>query len=158
MWDNHDGVKPNNTGAATILDHPHLVLTVHSCRVHLARVTQDEAVRVWLSTLSLWSLNPPGNEDKKTKTIQSPRRQPGETRDPLTRTSQTAKKARANEMRHERPRLYESIRSKVSVSIYILALTLSQVLSARVYSRHSCETTCFIDRYLNRECTCALFY
>ncbi len=64
------------------------------------------------------------------------RRQPGETRDPLTKTSQTAKKVRANEARHERPRLHKSIRGEASVSTYILALALSQVLSARVYSRH----------------------
>ncbi len=37
---------------------------------------------------------------------------PGETQDPLTRTSQTAKKARANEARHERSRLHESIRGE----------------------------------------------
>ncbi len=60
--------------------------------------------------------------------------QPDVTRDPLTRTSWTAKKVRANEARHECPRLHESIRGEASVSIYILALALSRVLSARVYS------------------------
>ncbi len=95
-----------------------------------ARVTRDEAVRVWLCTLSLRALNPPGNADLK-KTIKNQRRQSGETRDPLTRTSWTAKKAR-----HERPRLYESIRGEVSVSIYLHTLTFFRVLSARVYNWH----------------------
>ncbi len=36
------------------------------------------------------------------------RRQPGETRDPLTLTSRTTKKTRANEARHERPRQHEN--------------------------------------------------
>ncbi len=70
------------------------------------------------------------------KTIKNQRRQTDETQDPLTRISQTAKKVRANEARHERPRLQESIRGEASVSIYILALALSRVLSAKVYSRH----------------------
>ncbi len=65
------------------------------------------------------------------------RQQPGETRDLLTWTSRTAKKARVNEAIHEHPRLHESIRSEASVFIYILALALSQVFSARVYSRHN---------------------
>ncbi len=55
---------------------------------------------------------------------------------PLIRTSQTAKKARANEARYARPSLYESMQDEASVSIYILALALSWVLPARVYSRH----------------------
>ncbi len=58
------------------------------------------------------------------------RRQSGETLDPLTQTSQTAKKARANEAKHE------SIQGKASAHIYILALALSRVLPAIVYSRH----------------------
>ncbi len=62
------------------------------------------------------------------------RRQPGKIGDPLTRTSWTDK-ARANEARHKHPRLHESIQG--SVSIYILALVLSGVLSARVYSQHN---------------------
>ncbi len=37
------------------------------------------------------------------------RRQPGETQDPMTRTSQAAKKVRANEATHKLPRLPESI-------------------------------------------------
>ncbi len=55
---------------------------------------------------------------------------------PLTQTPRTAKKVRANEAKHERQRLYESIQSEASVSIYILTLALSWVLSARMYSRH----------------------
>ncbi len=66
------------------------------------------------------------------ETIKNQRRQPGETRDHLTRTSRTAKNARANEMRHEWLRLYESIRGEASVFIYILTLVLSWVLSASV--------------------------
>ncbi len=73
-----------------------------------ARVTRDETVRVWLCTLSPWALNPSENVDWK-KTIKILRRQPGETRDPLTRALQTAKKAKADEVRHERQRLYESM-------------------------------------------------
>ncbi len=69
------------------------------------------------------------------------RRQPGEMRDPLTWTSRTTKKARANEVRHEHLRLYKSIRGKASVSIYILALTLPRVLSVRVYSWHKKRCT-----------------
>ncbi len=60
----------------------------------------------------------------------------GETQDPLTRTSQSLKKARANKERHEHLRLHKSIRGEASVSIYILALALSRVLSVRVYRRH----------------------
>ncbi len=63
------------------------------------------------------------------------RRQLGETRDPLTRTSRTAKRARGNDVRHECRKLHESIRGEASVSIYILTLVLSRILSARVYSR-----------------------
>ncbi len=62
------------------------------------------------------------------------RQQPSETRDPLTRISWNTKKARANEARLESARLHKSIRGKASVSIYILALTLSRVLSEKVYS------------------------
>ncbi len=50
------------------------------------------------------------------------RQQPGKTRDHLTPTSQTTKKAKANEARQEHARLHESIRGEASVSIYILAL------------------------------------
>ncbi len=63
------------------------------------------------------------------------RRLQGETRDPLTRTSHTAKKTKADEARHERPGYTKA--SEASVSIYILVLALSQVLLARVYSRHN---------------------
>ncbi len=49
-----------------------LMPVVHSHRVcsgnSRARVTQVEAVRVWLCTLLLWALNPPGNADWKKKT------------------------------------------------------------------------------------------
>ncbi len=40
------------------------------------------------------------------------KRQPSETRDPLTRTSWTTKKVRANKGRHERIKLHESIRDE----------------------------------------------
>ncbi len=56
--------------------------TVHSCRVHLARVARDETGRVQLSTLLPRALN----LHEATVT--------GETRDPLTRASQTAQKVR----------------------------------------------------------------
>ncbi len=52
---------------------------------------------------------------------------------PFIRTSRTTKKARVNEARHKCPRLHESIWGEASVSIYILSLTLSRVLLARVY-------------------------
>ncbi len=77
----------------------------------------------------------PGMQIEK-KTIKNQRRRPGETRDSLTHTSQTAKKVRADEARHKHSRLYKSIRGEASVSIYILVLALSRVLSARVYSQH----------------------
>ncbi len=44
--------------------------------------------------------------------VRDTRWQPGETRYPLTRISQTTKKVRANEARLERPRIYESIRGE----------------------------------------------
>ncbi len=48
--------------------------------------------------------------------------------------SRTAKKAKANEARHERPRLYESIRGEC---FHLHSRSrLSRVLSARAYSRH----------------------
>ncbi len=68
--------------------------------------------------------------------VSDTRQQPGETQDPLTPISWTAKKVRANETSHEHRTLQESIQGEASVSIYILALALSRVLSARVYSRH----------------------
>ncbi len=46
------------------------------------------------------------------KTIKNQRRQLGEIQEPLTRTPQTAKKVRADEAKHKRPRLYESIQGK----------------------------------------------
>ncbi len=74
------------------------------------------------------------------------RQQPGVTQNPLTPTSRTTEIARANKARHEHPRLYDSIQGEASVSIYILALALSRVLLARVYSRHQThfrsETPC----------------
>ncbi len=47
--------------------------------------------------------------------IYNQRLQPGETQDTLMWTSQTAKQARANEARHEHPRLYEIVMVKVSI-------------------------------------------
>ncbi len=46
------------------------------------------------------------------KTFKNQRQQSGETCDPLTRASQPAKKAIANEARHRRRRIYESIQGK----------------------------------------------
>ncbi len=62
------------------------------------------------------------------------RRQPEETRDPLTRASRTAKKRDLNGVRHERQGYTRG--SKAKFSIYILALALSRVPSASVFSRH----------------------
>ncbi len=93
------------------------------------RVTWDETVRVQLSTLLPWA---------QLILVCDKRRQPGETRDPLTRTSGTTKKAKANVARHEeRKRLHGSIQGETSVSIYIFTLAVSRVLSAKVYSRHN---------------------
>ncbi len=102
-----------------------------------ARVTWDETVQVRFSTILPWTLNPRGTRSRQACTYESEnkarslvellkitsmcpkvylilardtRRQPCETWDPLTRTSQTAKNARANEVRPEHLRLHESIR------------------------------------------------
>ncbi len=104
-----------------------------------ARVTRNKKVRVGLSTLLPWA------PDFGTWYDATARRDTI----PLTRTSQTAKKVRANEARHKCSRLHENIRgecfhlhfhcrsvlvslSQASVFIYILAFALSQFLSTRV--------------------------
>ncbi len=60
---------------------------------------------------------------------------PGEKCDPSTWTLQTAKR---REITSEAwaPELHESIRGEASVFIYIVALVLSPIFSARVYSQH----------------------
>ncbi len=134
---------------------------VHSRRVHLARFSSEsytiwDCVSVTFYTLAV-NCQSTRSESKASAYIQEweyiayvgetiknkdeymsesdlilvcdTRQQPGETRDPLTLTSWTTKNAR-----HERLGLHRSIRG--DVSIYILALALSRVLPARVYSRH----------------------
>ncbi len=99
---------------------------VHSHQVRSVRFSIESYLRQGCASVTFYDLAVssihPGKLKKKT--IKNQRRQPGETRDSLTRTPQTAKKARANEARHEHLRLYESIRGEASVSNYILTLAL----------------------------------
>ncbi len=93
---------------------------VHSHRVHLTRVARDETGRVQLSTLLSRALNFGAQHEatarRDTRPFDSCIMDLGETR---------------------APKLHERIQGKASVSIYILALALSRVPSARVYSPHN---------------------
>ncbi len=64
------------------------------------RVTRDEAVQVRISTLLLVSSQATRECRLKKKTIKNQSQQPGETRDPLTRTPQRANKARHEQRCH----------------------------------------------------------
>ncbi len=68
-----------------------LVPTVHSCRVHLARISSESCPRRDWASATLYTL---AESDT--------RRQPGETWDPLTRAHGLSKKWDFNEVRHER--------------------------------------------------------
>ncbi len=63
------------------------------------------------------------------------RRQPSMTRDPLTRASWATKKAKPLQGETQAPRLHEKIQGEASVPIYIHALALPRVPSARACSR-----------------------
>ncbi len=100
------------------------------------RVIWDEAVRVWLSTLLPWALNPPRNADWKKNTMKSQRWQLAETRDPLTWTPRTTKKR-------------ELIRQNSSARGYTRASKARWVLPS-TFSLSPCL------RFSRRECTAGI--
>ncbi len=69
--------------------------------------------------------------------VRDTRRQPGETRDPLTHAHRPLQKRDLNEARHEcRGYTRGSKARRVFLSTLSLSLAMSRVQSARVYSRH----------------------
>ncbi len=105
---------------------------VHSCRVHLARVSGESCLRrdwvsVTLCTLvessQFWCVTR-GDSQARHETLWLVHHRP-------------LKKWDLNKTRHDRaPRLHKRTQGEVSVPVYILAFALSEGASVRVYSRN----------------------